>query len=109
MKGRPAVWAAATAGIALVAGATVFLAVHTLSAADSWSSIGGFVTALITVVVSAVRWVAHRPDDADQPKANRPRRARPGWRLAWIWGNGTVIYGERTHNKIVQKFESPDR
>jgi hypothetical protein len=108
MKRKPSVWVAATAGIALVAGATVFLAVHSLSDADSWSSIGGFVTALITVVVSAVQWVARRPDGADESEPKRQRKARPGFRLAWIWGNGTVFYGDQQRNKVVQKHKGPD-
>jgi hypothetical protein len=100
MKRKPSVWVAATAGIALVAGATVFLAVHSLSDADSWSSIGGFVTALIAVVVSAVQWVARRPDGADESEPKRQRRARPGFRFAWFSRNRYVFYGDGQHNTV---------
>ena len=106
MKGKSSVWVAATAGVALVAGAAVFLAVHSLSDADSWSSIGGFVTALVTVVVSAVRWVAHRPDDADESMPKRRRRARSVLNL--FWKNGIVFSGDRQRNKVVLNDKGSD-
>ena len=67
---------------------------QTLADADSWSSIGAFLTALITVVVSAGAWVFHRGADAGSAPGARRR-----W-TAFNWGNQVVINGDRTNNRI---------
>ena len=109
MRGQAQVWVAATAGVALVAGVVVFLAVHSLSEADSWSSIGGFLTALVTVVISTVAWVARRPDRTDEPGSKTGKGSR-SW-LNLFLGNQNVFYGDHQRNKVGNtdhKSEEPD-
>jgi len=93
MTGRAARWMACTAGVAVVTGVVVFLSLQSLADADSWSSIGGFLTALITVVVSVAGWVFRRaPAEAPAPR-------RRGW-TALNWGNQVVINGDNTENRV---------
>lgn len=94
MSRRPATWIAVTGAIAVVAAAVVFLSLHTLAQADSWSSIGGFVTALVTVAASGVAWARR-----DRSEPDTPRRSRGGWRVLNI-GNGIVFNGDNAKNRI---------
>ena len=97
MARRVTKWIACTAGVAVVAAAGVFLSLQSLDNADKWSSIGGFLTALITVVVSAAAWALRR----DAANAAPPSRARRWW--AFNWRNGVVINGDNTVNRVENK------
>ena len=104
MSRRPKTWVAVTAAVAVVTAAVVFLSLHTLAQADSWSSIGGFLTALVTVAVSGVAWARRSRSEA----AAGPRRARGGWRVFNI-GNGVVFTGDNARNRVtVEQRERTD-
>jgi len=94
MARRVTKWIVCTVGIAVVAAAGVFLSLQSLDNADKWSSVGGFLAALITVVVSAAAWALRR----DAAEAGAPPRARR-W-SAFNWRNGVVINGDNTVNRV---------
>ena len=64
-------WGMAIAGVALIAG-VVFLAFQPLGAADQWASVGSFVLAAVSLVLS----LRARPEQARSEQA-RPEQARP--------------------------------
>lgn len=94
MARRVTKWIVCTAGIAVVAAAGVFLSLQSLDNADKWSSVGGFLTALITVVVSGAAWALRR----DAAATGSGSRARRWWVLNWR--NGVVITGDNTVNRV---------
>jgi len=97
MSRRLKTWIALTAAVAVVAAVAVFLSLHTLAQADSWSSIGGFLTALVTVAASGTAWARR-----DRSEPDDPRRPRGGWRVFNI-GNGLVFNGDNARNSVILK------
>lgn len=100
MSRRTSVWTAVTTGVAVIAGAVVFLALQgSADKADKWSSIGGFLTALVTVVVSGIAWSVRRDTDANTATPTTEGQ-RPIGRRWWavLLGNGTVFIGDNQRN-----------
>ena len=101
MTRRTSTWIAVTAGAAVVAAAVVFLLLQgSADKADKWSSIGGFITALVTVVMSGVAWFVRRDTGSSTaaPAVQGSPPDRPG-RWAVLLGNRTVFLGD--HQQIV--------
>lgn len=106
MTRKPSVWLACTAGAAVVAAVIVFLVLQgTVDAADKWSSVGGFLTALVTVVVGGVAWFVRRDTESATPSSEDG--GRPVKRRWWaiLLGNRTVFIGDGQTNINNQRHD----
>jgi hypothetical protein len=103
MSTRTAKWLACTVGAALIGATVTFLALQGLSGADSWSSIGAFLTALVTAVIGAVAWLFRRTTAPASSNAVAPPRTI--WRVLNLF-NRKVIVADHSHVVIREKGEA---
>jgi hypothetical protein len=106
MDRRMPLWAALSAGAAVLIGCGIFFALQDIGTANEWASIGSFFLALVTAVgslLSLVRSKQEKEPAAHKGSGRKPARAS----IMFAWRNGQVVHGDHIDLGDVNIYMSP--